>query len=32
MYLTSLDLEKTCQTIQNSNPSLSKQITILRAY
>ena len=26
------DLEKTCQIIQNSNPSLSKQITILRAY
>ena len=26
------NLEKTCQTIQNSNPSLSKQITILRAY
>ena len=26
------NLEKTRQTIQNSNPSLSKQITILRAY
>ena len=26
------DLEKTRQIIQNSNPSLSKQITILRAY
>ena len=26
------NLEKTCQTIQNSNLSLSKQITILRAY
>ena len=26
------NLEKTCQTIQNSNLSLSKQITILRVY
>ena len=26
------DLSKTCQAIQSSNPSLSKQITILRAY